>query len=189
MWVQAIGWRLVGYHMAELATALWVAALALAGKVAFDAFQRFEVRRSVASALAGEIHTYLHFLDPPVLGPAYRAKAELPREDRISWLKSLPVLPSSHPVFDKVADKIGSLPAGMAGGVARVYNVVTGGRLLLTSLSTPGFIEAPDHLQIERIETIWLLIDKQTKVFTDTIEQLEAVSQQSFLCYLCGCKP
>ena len=112
--------------MLALTTALFTAALALLGKIGFDLWGRQRDRRGLAGALAGEIGAYLDLLNGDTLSAAYRQIAALDRDLRVGRLRSLPALPTTHPVFDKVAEKLGTLPHAAAYGVSRFYNVVTG---------------------------------------------------------------
>lgn len=53
-----------------------------------------------------------------------------------------------------LADKIGTLSPEAAKGVSEAYNIIAGFRLLLTSMSSDAFLQAPDVAQVAKI-TWW----------------------------------
>lgn len=122
--------------------ALAVAGLALMGKVLYDFWTRFEERRSIAAALAGEIGAHIGIILPADLPGAYRRIATLDRETRVKALRAMPATPTSHPVFDKVAHKIGLLSADEAREISAFYNMVTGFRIHASNLSSDKFLDA-----------------------------------------------
>jgi hypothetical protein len=91
----------------------------------------------IAAALAGEINAYVDLLSAKIDGrdaaASYRLAAGLNQDARLVWLRTIPPLPSAHPVFDKVAEKIGQLPHAEAYAISRFYNVITGMRLRRTA--------------------------------------------------------
>jgi hypothetical protein len=166
--------------MAPIVAALLTAALALVGKIFFDLTNLHRERQGVAAALAGEIGAYLDLLRPETIIPAYRQIATAERNLRIEFFKSYPPLPVGHPVFDKIADKVGLLPLDAAFGVSRVYNIVTGFRILQVSMSAQGFIDAPDAFQIGRLSAIADLIEREIAPAQLLIADLKGVSQENF---------
>jgi hypothetical protein len=164
--------------MESLATAFFIAALALVGKVLFDEWNRQHERRSIAGGLAGEISAYLSFFERRDAAAAYRKIAALPREDRRRRLAAFPQLPSGHPVFDTVAGKLGMLSAAHAHDVSRIYNIVTGMRLLLTNLSSPKFLDADDEYQKAMLENIAATIDQEVPTARSLVTALEEVARE-----------
>ena len=175
--------------MSALTTAFSAAALAVLGKIVFDVWARYRERRGIAGALAGEISAYVDFLKPETTSATFRSLAALGREQRLDWLRTYPPLPTSHPVFDKVADKIGILPFRVARGVSRTYNLVTGIRLLLSSMTTPGFLEASDAVQQGRLIVVAEALGREDPAARDLIAMLHHISQQSFWRYIRGGDP
>ncbi len=172
--------------MLSLATALFTAALALFGKILFDLWGRHREQSAIAGALVGEIGAYIDLLNPPVTSVNYRAVAGLPRQERLGVIGAFPALPTSHPVFDRLADKIGSLPHGNAEGVSRIYTVVTGVRLTLSSMSSQGFLNASDVIQQGRLSFIADTIEREGPKARDLIASLRRVSEQTFWCFFTG---
>ena len=119
------GWAIAG--------SIGAASLTVIVKIGFDVWskssQRRADRRAIAAALAGEIGGYLVALNPEVAGPRYRSLAALDRPSRIRKLAAFPPLPTGHPVYDKLADKVGLLPPDLTREISRLYNVVTGIRV------------------------------------------------------------
>ena len=175
--------------MFALAAALFTAALALLGKIVVDVWTRYGERRGIAGALAGEISAYVDFLKPDTMPSAFRDLAAFGREQRLDWFRTYPPLPTSHPVFDKVADKIGILPFRAARGITRTYNFVTGVRLLLSSMSTPGFLEASDVFQQARLTVVANAIEHEGPAARELIDLLHRIARQSFWSYVRGSDP
>lgn len=71
--------------------------------------------------------------------------------ERVIRLRGLFSLPTGHPVFDQIADKIGSLSPEAARGISEAYNIISGARLLLASMSSDTFLQLPDQVQVTRI--------------------------------------
>ena len=175
--------------MSSLATALFTAALALVGKIGFDVWTRYREYRGIAGALAGELSAYVDFLKPETTPAKFRSLAALDREQRLDWLRTYPPLPTSHPVFDKVVEKTGIFPFRVARGVSRTYNLVTGIRLLLSSMTTPGFLEASDAVQQGRLIVVAEALGHEGPAARDLIAMLHYISQQSFWRYVRGGDP
>ncbi len=147
--------------MESISAALYTAALALFGKVAFDAWTRSRERRTIAAGLAGEIGAYLDLLNPQQHGQNLRTWAAADPEIRAAMLKAIPPLPTNHPIFDAVAGKIGHLTPDQAKGVSRIYNVVTGMRLLMAGMSSDAFAALPENIQSFQLEYIAKLIEDE----------------------------
>jgi len=73
---------------AAFANALLVAALALLGKIAYDAWVRFDQRRGVAGALTGEIGAYVAIILEMDLDATLLAWVNIPAEKREGVFKS-----------------------------------------------------------------------------------------------------
>lgn len=162
-----------------LTIALFTAALALAGKILSDIWERHSLRRSIAAALAGELDAYFRLLDAPNFAANYRAIAGLDRAQRCRVLRAMPQLPGGHPVFDKVAEKIGLLPTAEASEVSSIYNVVSGLRVLLAGLSTPGMVEADCETQRGRLHFLADGLVQHAPRARLLVERLERIAEPS----------
>jgi hypothetical protein len=171
--------------MLPFTVAFLVAALALVGKIVFDLWERHHQRGSIAAALAGEIGAYVKLLDPPNTVAAYRTIATFDHATRRRRLRSMLKTPTGHPVFDKVADKIGLLPAAEALDISAIYNVVTGMRIFMSSLSSDEFANADDEVQVAILGKIADTIEQYHPFALDLVERLKRISAQRFLCSLC----
>jgi hypothetical protein len=162
-----------------LITALWVAALGLFGKILYDFWNRQHERRNVAAALAGELGAYLSLIEPTPLADIYRKLAAAPFDERRRRLASLAAPPTGHPVFDKLAGKLGLLSAAHARSVSRVYNVVTGMRQLQAHLPSPRFIESGDDIQRSLLQYLAAGLEQYLPEARALVTELEAVSRQT----------
>jgi hypothetical protein len=133
-------------------------------------------RRALAAVLAGEIGGYLAALNPEVAAPNYRALAGLDRESRVRKLAAFPPLPTGHPAYDKLADKVGLLPPHLAREISRIYNVVTGARLIIMHFRTPEFQAADEEYQKGLIEQVALAMDAHVPPAREAVRQLEAIA-------------
>ena len=147
--------------MESINAALYTAALALFGKIGFDLWTRSRERQSIAAGLAGEIGAYLELLNLQQHGQNLRAWAAADPATRAAMLKAIPSLPTNHPVFDAVASKLGQLTPDQAKGVSRIYNVVTGMRLLMVGMSSDAFAALPENLQIFNLEHIAKMVEDE----------------------------
>jgi hypothetical protein len=170
--------------MIALTVALLAASLALFGNILFGLWNRFNERRSIAAALAGEIGAYIKLLDSPVSVQSYRKLAETDSEVRVRLLRAFPKVPSGHPVFDKVADKIGLLPAEDALDVSAIYNVVSGMRLLIVNLSSEQFATADAAMQSAMLITIADSIEKYSQSSELLVQRLIIISRERFSRFL-----
>jgi len=171
----------------QLAVAFIAAALALVGHIFYDQWKRHHERRAIAGALAGELGAYIELLQPAVSPKHFRTIADprISREARQRGLRSMAPPPNSHPVFDKVADKIGLLDVRDAVEVSEVYNVVTGMRLHIANLSTDAFLAAPDEGHIALLNIIASAIEKyagEGGKAVVLVDRLMAVSRERFRC-------
>lgn len=173
--------------MWAIVVAVVTAAAAFLTKIGLDIRAEHQARKAVAAALAGELGAYLRLLQPERTVENIRARANIPYDERVIRLRSQPSLPSGHPVFDRIADKIGSLSPEAARGVSEAYNIITSGRLLLTFMSSDKFLEAPDQLQVNHINFMADMFGQEIEGMRRTIALLDRLSRQSFRCYLVGC--
>ena len=166
--------HLVGFLEGAAATAV----LALAGKILFDCWTRGKERRALAAGIAGELGAYLSFLNIQTLA-SFREIAEKPRAERIEFFRIFPALPSSHPVFDVVADKIGWLSPDDARDISRIYNVVSGFRLLSMSMSSQAFQDATDDAQTGRMNVIADMMERELPIAAALVTRLHRAAGHS----------
>jgi hypothetical protein len=166
--------------MVPLATAFFTATLALLGNIFVSVLGRHRERRSIAAALAGEIGAYIRHINPSTTVESYRKVAAFDHAMRRRRLNSMPQrLPDNHPVFDKVADKIGLLPVAEAEDVSSLYNVITGMRLMIAGLSSEEIANADDEVQIAYLNSIAETIKRNHQPALDLIERLKGIANQS----------
>lgn len=96
-------------------------------------------------------------------------------------------LPQTHPVFDKVADKIGLLSIDIALEISKFYNVVTGLRLLASGFSTERFMNLPDKMQTGQLEFCLAALDRHFPAGAVLADRLEVISRENFHCYFLTC--
>ena len=173
--------------MTALAAAFFTAALALVGKIIFDIWSRHRKKRGIAASLAGEIGAYVELLQPEMLVSNFRKIAEMEYSHRGRQLAAFGSPPSSHPVFDKVADKIGLLSTSLARDISKFYNVVTGIRLLISNMSSDGFKSLSDDVQVSMIEEVIKMIEKHIIPATTMVDQLDRTARQNLGCVHCSC--
>jgi hypothetical protein len=161
--------------------------IGLLSKIGIDIRTEHQARKAIAAALAGELGAYLRLLQPERTLENIKAIAQIPYDDRVVRLRGLPPLPSGHPVFDRVADKIGGLSPEAARGISEAYNIITGARLLLVSMSSDSFLQAPDQVQVARITIMTDMFAQEIEGIRRTVTLLDRLSRQSFRCYLMGC--
>lgn len=155
-------------------------------KLGLDIRAEHQARKSVAAALAGELGAYLRLSQPERTVENIKALANIPYNDRITRVRGLFILPSGHPVFDRVADKIGGLSPEAARGISEAYNIITCARLLLASLSSDNFLAASDQMQVTRITVMTDMFAQEIEGMRRTIALLDRLSRQSFCCYFMG---
>ncbi|HXZ00451.1 MAG TPA: hypothetical protein VEI03_10650 [Stellaceae bacterium] len=160
--------------------ALTVAALALIGKVIYDIWTRWQERRSIAAALAGEIGAYLALIRPAEIPGVYRRIATLDREQRLKALRAMPSPPPTHPVFDKVAHKIGLLSADEAREISAFYNIVTGFRIHVSNFSTDKFLEAPDQMHVGILNFLAQAVEDEAPKAAQLVARLRQTADKGF---------
>jgi hypothetical protein len=173
--------------MLAFTTALFTATIALLGKLVFDAWDRYRQRQGIAASVAGEMRAYMELLEPQKMASHIRLLLTLPRETRLVALSAFGPLPQTHPVFDKVADKIGLLSIDIALEISKFYNVVTGMRLLASGLSTERFMNLPDNMQTAQLGFCLSALEKHFPAGAKLADRLEVIARQSFRCYALQC--
>lgn len=163
---------------------MWaVAAAAVAGLIAFlaklwlDVRAERQARKAVAAALAGELAAYLRLSRAEQTAENIKLLANVPREARVELLRGLFSPPSGHPVFDRVADKIGGLSPEAARGISEAYNIITCARLMLVALSSDAFLQAADQVQVTRINIMADLFSQEIHGMWKTVALLESLAR------------
>ena len=129
------------YRSAPSNASIWVAIVtgiaALLGKLIADSWSRHRQTAAVASAIYGEIQSYVHDLRPHSTTAAHKALEVFDDTDELNArLRGFSQLPFAHPVFNAVADRLGLLPAKLCEEVATFYTVVTGVRGIMATFPT-----------------------------------------------------
>ena len=167
-----IGWT--------IACAIGAASLSVIGKIAFDVYSKWSQhrtdQRAIAAAIAGEIGGYLAALNPEVTAPRYRVLAALDRETRVRKLAAFPPVATGHPAYDKLSDKVGLLPPHLTREISRIYNVVTGMRLLIMHFRTAEFLAADDDYQRALIEQVAIAMEYHVPAAREAVKQLEEIA-------------
>jgi hypothetical protein len=136
--------------------------------------------------LAGEVGSYLRLSQPKRTVESIKLLAKIPYDERIIRLRGLFSLPSGHPVFERVADKIGSLSPDAARGMSEASNIIAGARLMLTVMSSESFLQASDEVQVTRITAMADMFTREIDGMRRAVILLERLSRQSVRCYLMG---
>lgn len=164
--------------------ALLSATLAILGKVAFDIWVRYCQRQSVAAAIAGEIAGYLQTLNPSQTVAALRSIAAMEPDKRAKRLAGMSPLPSGHPMFDKVGDKVGLLPPELVQDITAFYNVISGMRLLFNHSSSEKFLGADVGYQTDYLNAIANGLEEHLFPAYDTASALNALWRESMWRYV-----
>ena len=130
--------------MSAIELAIVSGLIAFLAKIGFDIRIEHQARKAVAAALAGEMCAYLRLSQPEKTASESRLLLALLFEERQKCLTGNFSLPSGHPVFDQVADKIGILTPQAAQGVSEAYNIFTLVRLALILIGSETFLHVPD---------------------------------------------
>lgn len=165
--------------LVSVGTALMVTFFGLIAKIAFDLWHRHNERIAVAAAIVGELEAYLIFLGSGDTLAGFKAVTRVSRDQRVALFRTFPPLPTTHPVFDKIADRIGFLSTRDARDVSRVYNVVTGFRLMVTSLGSPAFTDASDEWQLIRLNKFIELMENELPIANALVGRLKGVAKQN----------
>jgi len=160
-----------------VAWAVFAVAVSIITKVANDLFIHWRTRRSIAGGLAGEIGAYYRIWHDYDLAAGLARHAAESRADRQDWLRSFPVPPTGHPVFDKVSDRLCLMSPDNVQRASEAYNLVTGMRVLLAGLALPGFLEASDGQQAERLTTMATILNKEMVRLPGTVARLDTASR------------
>jgi len=164
--------------------ALLTAALTVVGKMANDIWAQYRERKAIAAALRGEVGAYLRPFEGTAVDGGLRALAELDRDSRARRLRGLHPLPTGHPGFSKIADKIALLPPAVAVDVSSFYNYVDSMRLMFMNLSSEGFLEAADEIQVALIHQVARGYSNHVPVAQSLLRKLKAISGESFWQFL-----
>jgi hypothetical protein len=171
--------------MQTIEVAIGTAAAGFVIKIFLDVMAEHGARKAIAAALAGELGAYLRLMQPVKTFESLRELTRSPHAHRVAALRgAFSLLPSGHPVFDRIADKIGTLSPDAARRVSEAYNIITSSRLLLASLSSEAFLQASDELQKTKITVMTNMVEPEIEGIGHTIRLLENLSSQSFLCFL-----
>jgi hypothetical protein len=153
--------------------------IGFAAKIGNDIRTEHEARKAIAAAIAGELGAYLRLSDPAQTAENIMFLATIPYVERAIILQSVfSNLPSGHPVFDRIADRIGTLSPQAAHGISEAYNIITSMRLHMTHLASENFGKAPDDSQKVWLKTLPARYLKEISGMQDTVALLDRHSRQ-----------
>jgi hypothetical protein len=170
--------------MDALAGAIGAAAVALLAKVAYDLWNRWREQRGTAAALAGEIGAYIALLRPKETAIVFRQIATFERSPRQKSFRGMARVPSTHPVFDKISEKIGILSVKDAMDISKFYNVITGLRLHINNFSSETFIDAEDAYQIGILIFIASGLEEHIATAGELVDRLRKTANQGFISFV-----
>jgi hypothetical protein len=93
-------------------------------------------------------------------------------------------LPDNHPVFDELASKLGMLRHEDAYSISRIYNIVTGLRLLLKGFSLEAFSDLTDEEQITNLHMVAEMVEREDGPARELVRRLREQAEQGVLA--CG---
>jgi hypothetical protein len=168
--------------MSAVVVAIIAGLVAFLTKLGLDELTEHRARSAVAAALSGELGAYLRLIRPEQTIENIKTIAATPYDARIVALRGAFLsLPTGHPVFDRVADKIGTLSPEAARGVSEAYNITTSARLWLGSLSSESFLAAPDNVQVIQITAMVGVFGGEVGGMRQTIDLLDHISRERFI--------
>ncbi len=168
---------------------IWVAVVtgiaALLGKLLGDSWSRHRQTAAVASAIYGEIQSYVHDLRPHVTLAAHKALANFDDADELNArLRGFSQLPFAHPVFNAVADRLGLLPAKLCEEVATFYTVVTGVRGVMATFPTDEFAMTTMEVKRDLLLRVAESTERHIHPVNVTLEWLNKIGTSSYRSYL-----
>jgi hypothetical protein len=152
-------------------------------------YARFVDRKSIAFGILGELRSYAStsiINGRNMIADAFSAEAaEVLRNGCMSKTCFLPggKMIEGHPVYDKVADRLGVFNADAVITINRVYNGITAIRRWIELCSTNDFHNADTASQVNRLQTyasVSLAVQKDGEA---VCKYLEAVSNQKIGAY------
>ncbi len=177
------------YRSAPSSASIWVAIVtgiaALLGKLIADSWSRHRQTAAVASAIYGEIQSYVHDLRPHVTTAAHKALEVFDDTDELdARLRGFSQLPFAHPVFNAVADRLGLLPAKLCEEVATFYTVVTGVRGIMATFPTDEFAKTTREVKRDLLIRVAESTERHIHPVGITLEWLNQIGTSSYTSYL-----
>ncbi len=177
------------YRSAPSNASIWVAIVtgiaALLGKLIADSWSRHRQTAAVASAIYGEIQSYVHDLRPHVTTAARKALEVFDDADELNArLRGFSQLPFAHPVFNAVADRLGLLPAKLCEEVATFYTVVTGVRGIMATFPTDEFAKTTQEVKRDLLIRVAESTERHIHPVGITLEWLNQIGTSSYTSYL-----
>ena len=96
-------------------------------------------RSVLAASLLGELSAYTELADSYALFSNLQTLVNTPPENFRDALAGLYEPPTTFPVFDRCAEKIGLLPGNLPRDLAALYNAIQSIRIMTAHLSKPAF--------------------------------------------------
>jgi len=178
------------YRSAPSSASIWAAIVtgiaALLGKLMADSWSRHRQTAAVASAIYGEIHSYVHDLRPHVTTAAQKALEVVDddTDELDARLRGFSQLPFAHPVFSLVADRLGLLPAKLCEEVATFYTVVTGVRGIIATLPTDAFAKTTREVKRDLLIRVAESTERHIHPVATTLVWLNQIGTSSYTSYL-----
>ena len=177
------------YRAAPSSASIWVAIVtgiaALLGKLMADSWSRHRQTAAVASAIYGEIHSYVHDLRPHVTAAAHMALEAVDDINELNArLRGFSQLPFAHPVFNMVADRLGLLPAKLCEEVATFYTVVTGVRGIIATFPTDAFAMTTLEVKRDLLIRVSESTERHIHPVGITLKWLNEIGTSSYTSYL-----
>ena len=158
---------------------------ALLGKLMADSWSRHRQTAAVASAIYGEIQSYVHDLRPHVTAAALKALEAVDDIDELNArLRGFSQLPFAHPVFNMVADRLGLLPAKLCEEVATFYTVVTGVRGIIATFPTDAFAMTTLEVKRDLLIRVSESTERHIHPVGVTLKWLNEIETSSYTSYL-----
>ncbi|HEY0182943.1 MAG TPA: hypothetical protein VGC09_09065, partial [Rhodopila sp.] len=140
---------------------------------------------AVASAIYGEIQSYVHDLRPHVTTAAHKALEVFDDTDELNArLRGFSQLPFAHPVFNAVADRVGLLPAKLCEEVATFYTVVTGVRGIMATFPTDEFAKTTREVKRDLLIRVAESTERHIHPVGITLKWLNQIGTSSYTSYL-----
>lgn len=177
------------YRSAPSSASIWVAIVtgiaALLGKLIADSWSRHRQTAAVASAIYGEIQSYVHDLRPHVTTAAHKALEVFDDAEELNArLRGFSQLPFAHPVFNAVADRLGLLPAKLCEEVATFYTVVTGVRGIMATFPTDEFAKTTQEVKRDLLIRVAESTERHIHPVGITLEWLNQIGTSTYTSYL-----
>ena len=162
--------------------ALLGASLAILSSYALESYKRHRDMQGIAGAIHGEISAIVRMTKESNIVEnlsiiKYNVNSTNPKLNGMSS-----AIPNYHPVYDKIADKIGVLPADIPEKVSMFYNYLFGFRRSASEIFT-GFYDKAEfskEIKSSMLEYSLLLIKDSMKLADVILPELQKISKEKW---------